>query len=111
MKKEVIKKDKKEVMKKKELIDAIHNEINHKESIVDKKHTTKIIDEAFKIITQVLVNKDKDEVQIADFGNFSISISEARKGRNPSSGEEISIPEKKKIKFKLAKAVKDKLNP
>src|SRR5579871_4887100 len=35
----------------------------------------------------------------------------ARKGRNPMTGEEIKIPAKKVVKFRLAKAVKDAIVP
>ena len=54
--------------------------------------------------------KKGDRVAIVGFGSFSVSKREARKGRNPQSGREITIPAKKVVKFKagadLAKMVK-----
>lgn len=54
--------------------------------------------------------KKGDRVALVGFGSFSVSKREARKGRNPQSGREITIPAKKVVKFKagadLAKMVK-----
>ncbi len=43
-------------------------------------------------------------------GTFSISKRAARKGRNPATGEAIRIAASKTVRFKAAKAVKDKVN-
>jgi DNA-binding protein HU-beta len=39
------------------------------------------------------------------------SIRNARKGRNPQTGEEIQIPKKTVVKFRVAKACKDAVVP
>ncbi|MGE6627798.1 HU family DNA-binding protein [Bacillus pumilus] len=51
--------------------------------------------------------KEEGQVKIAGFGTFEVATRAARKGRNPSTGEEIDIPETKAPKFKAAKALKD----
>lgn len=43
---------------------------------------------------------DKGRVAINGFGSWTTHPSKARKGRNPSSGEEIEIPAKERIRFK-----------
>ena len=48
-------------------------------------------------ITEAL--KDKETVQISGFGSFKVSKREARKGRNPQTGEEIDIEAKMVLKF------------
>ena len=52
----------------------------------------------------------KENVEIRDFGTWSIHTQKARKARNPKSGEKIEIPEKKKIRFKMSKKLFEKIN-
>lgn len=60
---------------------------------------------AAKIIVEAIFNRIRNEllagnsVQLADFGTFSIKARAARKGRNPRTGEEIQIPEMKRVHF------------
>lgn len=48
-------------------------------------------------------------VTFSGFGSFEIKKSKERKGRNPKTGEEISIPKKKRVKFNPSKKLKDNL--
>jgi len=50
------------------------------------------------------------EVALAGFGKFSVSSRAARQGRNPSTGETISIAASKAAKFSAAIALKKRLN-
>ena len=52
----------------------------------------------------------KENVEIRDFGTWSINIQKSRLARNPKSGEKIEIPEKKKIRFKMSKKLFKKIN-
>ncbi len=47
------------------------------------------------------------EIAVKGIGKFSVEERPAHVGRNPSTGESIDIPKKNKIKFKVAKALKD----
>lgn len=51
-----------------------------------------------------------NEVAINGFGTFKPRQNAARKGRNPSTGEEIDIAASTSAAFKQAKALKDALN-
>ena len=51
------------------------------------------------------------EVSLAGFGKFSVSHRAARQGRNPSTGQTISISASKAAKFSAASALKKRLNP
>ncbi|MGE5394002.1 MAG: HU family DNA-binding protein, partial [Candidatus Saccharibacteria bacterium] len=44
--------------------------------------------------------KNGDRVALIGFGSFSVTSRSARSGRNPQSGQTITIPEKKVVKFK-----------
>ncbi|MDG2426017.1 MAG: HU family DNA-binding protein [Flavobacteriales bacterium] len=44
--------------------------------------------------------KSGDRVALVGFGSFSVTHREARKGRNPQTGKEITIAAKNVVKFK-----------
>ena len=50
-----------------------------------------------------------EEVSIAGFGKFSVKDRPERQGRNPSTGEAMTIAASKKVSFTPAKGLKDKL--
>ncbi len=50
-----------------------------------------------------------EEVSIAGFGKFAVKDRPERQGRNPSTGEAITIAASKKVAFTAAKGLKDKL--
>ena len=52
----------------------------------------------------------KENVEIRDFGTWSVHTQKARNARNPKSGEKIEIQEKKKIRFKMSKKLFEKIN-
>ena len=54
--------------------------------------------------------KSGDQVSIVGFGSFLVRQREARKGRNPKTGETIDIAASKAPAFKAGKALKDAVN-
>lgn len=54
--------------------------------------------------------EDGDKVKISGFGNFEIRNKDARKGRNPQTGAEITITERRVLTFKPSQVLKDRLN-
>jgi DNA-binding protein HU-beta len=54
--------------------------------------------------------KKGDRVALVGFGSFSVSERQERKGRNPQTGAEITIPAKKVVKFKAGSELSDKVN-
>ena len=53
---------------------------------------------------------EKDKVQIIGFGTFEVKERQARTGRNPQTGEEITIPASLNPVFKAGKDLKDSVN-
>ena len=51
-----------------------------------------------------------DKVAIAGFGAFEVKAIAERQGRNPATGETITIAATKKVTFSAAKAMKDAVN-
>lgn len=72
-----------------------------------KKDAEKVVQAFFDTVEGVL--KAGDKVQLIGFGTFEVRERQARKGRNPQTGEEISIPAARVPAFKAGKALKDAL--
>ncbi len=51
-----------------------------------------------------------DRVELRDFGAFSVSGSEARTGRNPRTGKQVTVPARAHVHFKPGKAMQARLN-
>jgi len=54
--------------------------------------------------------EEGDEVKISGFGKFEVREKGERVGRNPRTGVEIMIPERKVPRFKVSQVLKDELN-
>ena len=50
-----------------------------------------------------------DEVSVPGFGKFAVKDRPERQGRNPATGEAMTIAASKKVAFTAAKGLKDKL--
>ena len=70
-----------------------------------KKEAKAAVDCVFSTITKAL--KKKDTVALVGFGTFKVAQRNARKGRNPQTGQEMTIKAKKVPKFAPGKALKD----
>ncbi len=53
--------------------------------------------------------KEGDGVELRGFGSFRLRDRNARQGRNPRSGENIQVPPKRVVYFKLGKELRSKL--
>lgn len=83
------------------------NEIAEK-SDISKKNSKVILEAILSSIQDNLVNGNK--IQLIGFGTFEVRDRAARKGRNPQTGKEITIPATKNPAFKPGKALKDSVN-
>ena len=68
----------------------------------------KIIEIILKEIKDTL-NRDEG-VELRNFGTFRTSIQKPSIRRNPKTGEKVSVPKKKTIKWKMSKYLFKKLN-
>jgi len=75
---------------------------------LSKADAAKAVDAVLDSITASL--RGGKEVRLVGFGTFLVSNRAASTGRNPRTGEAISIPAAKLPKFKAGKALKDALN-
>lgn len=70
-----------------------------------KKDVDSILDALTEVITEDVYNNNQ-EIAIPALGKFIRQTSEARMGRNPSTGEPVNILAKKKVIFKAASTLK-----
>ncbi|MDP7039350.1 MAG: HU family DNA-binding protein [Myxococcota bacterium] len=91
-------------MTKAQLIEKIHKDVARH---LKKKDTTVIIEAVFEQLHKT-IRKEK-RFSYPGFGTFHIQKRKARKGRNPSTGQEIIIPATKTVTFKPAPNFKAKL--
>lgn len=76
-----------------------------KECALSKAAAEQVVASIFGAITDAMAAGDK--VTLIGFGTFSVTERAAREGRNPQSGETMSIPAKKVVKFKAGAKLVD----
>jgi integration host factor subunit alpha len=91
-------------MTKADIINRIYEKVGF-----SKKDATDVVEAAFEIIKSELENGEK--VKISGFGNFIIHEKRPRKGRNPQTGDEITIVGRKVLTFKPSQTLKKGMNP
>ncbi|MCX5874970.1 MAG: HU family DNA-binding protein [Deltaproteobacteria bacterium] len=74
-------------------------------SDLTKVAAEKTLNSVLDVISTALANEES--VNLIGFGSFSVTQRAARIGRNPQTGKEMKIAEKKVVKFKVGKKLKD----
>ncbi|WP_255352115.1 MULTISPECIES: HU family DNA-binding protein [unclassified Novosphingobium] len=90
-------------MNKNDLISAVADA-----SGLSKGDATKAVEAVFDSISGAL--SKGDEVRLVGFGTFSVAKRKASTGRNPRTGEPMSIKASSQPKFKAGKGLKDAVN-
>ena len=90
-------------MNKTELIAAIAADTN-----LTKADAARAFDSALEHLGGALAKGES--VQLVGFGNFTVSNRAERSGRNPSTGEPMTIKASKAVKFTAGKSLKDAVN-
>ena len=90
-------------MNKSELVAAVAVAAN-----LTKVDSDKAVEAVFAAITAAL--KSGDDVRLVGFGSFSVSARSAREGKNPRTGEKLTIRASKAPKFSAGKGLKDAVN-
>ena len=72
------------------------------------KDLNKVIEIILKEIKETL--KRGERVEFRNFGTFSTNIQKASIRRNPKTGQKVSVPQKKTIKWKMSRELFKKLN-
>jgi integration host factor subunit alpha len=91
-------------MTKADIIEAVYEKVGG----FSKKEAAEIVESVFKQIKDTL--KDGEKIKISGFGNFIVREKNARIGRNPQTGAEITISARRVLTFKPSQVLKDALN-
>ena len=92
-------------MTQKDLIDLAAATMN-----VTKEQAARSLDGVFTTPQKALHTGD-GKVPVAGVGTFHVKTTKARTGRNPSTGQPLEIPAKKKVTFKASSELDATLNP
>jgi DNA-binding protein HU-beta len=90
-------------MNKAELVEAISNETG-----LSKTKSGEVVNSIVKVISESLAKGEK--VSLTGFGTWSTTTRAERKGRNPKTGDEITIPSKTVAKFKAGNELTKTVN-
>ncbi|MBT5231346.1 MAG: integration host factor subunit beta [Methylococcales bacterium] len=91
-------------MTKSELIERIANKQTH----LAHKDVEDAVKNILDHMSQALA--DGDRIEIRGFGSFSLHNRPPRVGRNPKTGETVSLPGKKVPHFKPGKELRERVN-
>jgi integration host factor subunit alpha len=86
-----------------EVVNSIADQIGY-----SKNFATELTETLLEIIKKAL--ESGDDVLISNFGKFCVREKRARKGRNPSTGEDMMLKPRKVVTFKYSGKLKKKLN-
>ncbi len=90
-------------MNKSDLIETLA-----KETELPLRKSEEIVNLVFDTMSEALV--DGNRIEIRGFGSFMVKKYDGYTGRNPKTGTEISVQDKKLPFFKTGKELKEKIN-
>ncbi len=73
-----------------------------------RNEAAEVVEATLNVLKEALFRGEK--VQIVGFGTFAVRQKNVRLGRNPKTGEEITIPPRKVLTFRPSKILKDAVN-
>jgi integration host factor subunit alpha len=89
---------------KADLVDAVYDQVGG----FSKREAADVVNSMFEILKDNLSSGEK--VKISGFGNFVVRFKHARPGRNPQTGEEITIDARHVLRFRASQVLKAALN-
>lgn len=91
-------------MTKSDLVQKLSEQV----TTLTKKECEVIVDTVFLQMKDALQKGEK--IEIRGFGSFTVRVRRAKEGRNPKTGEKVSIPEKRIPFFKVGKELRELVN-
>ena len=88
---------------KTDLIDSMYNQIG-----LSKTKSAQVVESLLEIIKKTLENGE--DVLISGFGKFCVREKGKRRGRNPQTGKDLMLGERRVVRFKCSGILRDKMN-
>ncbi len=73
-----------------------------------QKKSTHVVESLLEIIKSALA--DGDDVLVSGFGKFCVRQKKPRRGRNPATGEDLLLRERRVVTFKCSGKLRNKIN-
>ncbi|HYX05140.1 MAG TPA: integration host factor subunit alpha [Bacteroidales bacterium] len=73
-----------------------------------KNRASEIVETLLEIIKRTLASGE--DVLVSGFGKFSVNAKKERKGRNPSTGEDMMLAPRKVVTFKCSGKLRERIN-
>lgn len=80
----------------------------HTTTGLSKKDAAAMMESVFAIMKESL--QAGESIKVSGFGNFEVKQKDARRGRNPQTGEAITIEARKVLTFKPSSVLKQSIN-
>jgi integration host factor subunit alpha len=88
---------------KAQMVESVQNQIG-----LSRNRSSEIVETLLEIIKSTL--ESGEDVLVSGFGKFSVNEKKARRGRNPSTGEDMMLEARKVVTFKCSGKLRDKIN-
>ncbi len=88
---------------KTQVVDSVQERIGF-----SRKKSTELVEQLIEIIKDTI--ERGDDVLISGFGKFCVKEKGIRKGRNPATGEDMMLEQRKVVTFKCSSVLREKVN-
>nr|WP_206524160.1 MULTISPECIES: integration host factor subunit alpha [Lujinxingia] len=88
---------------KADIVDTVYEKVG-----ITKREASDYVDTIFEVMKETL--EEGEEIKVSGFGKFEVREKGERVGRNPRTGIEIVIPERRVLRFKVSQVLKDSIN-
>ena len=88
---------------KSDIIEHLHNALG-----LNKSECKQLVENFFQEIKDSLINDE--EVKLSGFGNFELIDKKSRPGRNPKTGENITITARRVVTFRAGNKLRQKIS-
>ena len=89
---------------KADIVESVNNELRY-----PKNRCSELVETLLEIIKESL--EQGEDVLISGFGKFCVKGKKQRRGRNPATGDDLLLGERKVVTFKCSHLLRDKINP
>jgi len=90
------------LLTKAEIATLVHERVG-----LSKKESGQIVESVLNLIRQTL--EQGEDVKLSGFGHFMVRSKHARRGRNPKTGDEITISSRNVVTFRASHLLKQKI--
>jgi integration host factor subunit alpha len=88
---------------KTEIVEKVYEKVG-----LSKRESVELVEKVFETLKETLESGEK--IKIAGFGNFVVKAKSDRRGRNPQTGQAITITARRILTFKPSQILKNVIN-